>query len=444
MKRALLALVVACGPRHVAPQVDWSQPPQVVAERPMLPVVVDRQIAGLRVVVIENHRLPLVTLAAVSTSAGGRAGWKSPGVATLTTELVAASVRDFVPERSVATEYAALELTVRTEDLEAAADQLVEALRKPKLDDKTLAVVREPAIDSARMHDDSTRSIAGRVLDRIVFGGHPYEVPAEGVHDAIARLTTDDVRTFWQAGWAPGTVTLVIVGDIDAARVAHIAQRFASLAGTPQNPERPPLPAYTAKLGVVDFPGATKSVVLVGRRSERAGEQQLAGDVANLLLGGGPDSRLDLVLHDKLRVTLGAGSSYWRGRLAGSWSIAASFPVDRTAEGLRATLDEIKRARDELPTAADVARAKATLLRALAASVETNLGATRVLERMIGQGLPSDWYATYIRRLDAITPEDVHRAAGSWDDLSIVIVGDWQKLRGELTSFGLPVTMYEP
>jgi predicted Zn-dependent peptidase len=62
---------------------------------------------------------------------------------------------------------------------------------------------------------------------------------------------------------------------------------------------------------------------------------------------------------------------------------------------------------------------------------------------MVGQGLTADWYATYARRLEAVTPAEVQSAAGKWTDLSIVVVGDWQKLRGELTSFGLPVTSYD-
>ena len=92
-------------------------------------------------------------------------------------------------------------------------------------------------------------------------------------------------------------------------------------------------------------PDAATTVVLVGTPSDPGGAPgQLAGDLANLMLGGGPDARLDKTLHDKLKVTLGAGSSYWRGQLAGSWSVAASFPTERTTEGLRATLDEIAKA----------------------------------------------------------------------------------------------------
>lgn len=444
MKRALLALLVACGPRHVASPVDASRPPRVAVERATLPVIQERIASGLRVVVVENHRLPLVSLSVVSTSAGGRAAWKTPGLATVCIEGIAKSVTGFAVETSVATEYAALEVAASKDDVVMAAGELAQAIREPQFH-ATFGYAMQRAFDSQLAHRDAPRSMAGRVLDRVLFASHPYEVSAEGDGKSLQAVTLDSARAFAKVAYAPGTLTLVIVGDADERLVDAIAHEFASFAAAAPAPDLRAVTGYVPTLAVVDRPGAATSVVLVGGPSDAGGAPgQLAGDLANLMLGGGPNARLDQTLHDRLQVTLGAGSSYWRGRLAGSWSVAASFPTERTLEGLRATLDEIAKARQAPPTAADLARAKETLLRALASSFETSVGATRAIEHMIGQGLTADWYATYVRRLDAVTPDDVQRAASRWNDLSIVIVGDWQKLRGELTSFGLPVTTYEP
>ena len=340
--RALLALLVACGPRDMPPHVTLERTPHVTLEQPTLPTIVERRFDGLRVIIAENHRLPLVSLAvgrcprvvALAGSArhrdvdhGSRRHGRSPTSS----------------ETSVSTEYGAIELTARTEDIEAAAASTVEAIRNPRFDDKTLGTVREFALTDAASHDTSARTVAGRMLDRILFGRSSLRSAGGGHLSERQAGHSDDTHAFWQTAWAPGTLTLVIVGDVDSARVERIAHTFASLAGPAPKLDAPALPAYTAKLGVFDLPGATTSVVIVGRRSDPAGEHQLPGDVANLLLGGGPDARLDKVLHEQLKVTLGAGSSYWRGRLAGSWSVAASFPTERTVEGLRATLAEIER-----------------------------------------------------------------------------------------------------
>jgi zinc protease len=440
MKAALLVVLVACGAKAIPPTTP--APPHVNVERATLPPVSEREIEGVRVVVVENHRLPLVSLAVVSTAAGGRAAWKMPGLAAVCADSIAKSTREIVVDTTVATEYAALEVTTQTDDAVRIAGELATAIRKPLRAADVYEAIRR-AYQSHIASRTGPRSSAGRLLDRMLFAGHPYEVSAEGTPNTIENITPELVHAFWKTAYAPGTVTLVIVGDVDGKRVDAIAHEFASFAGPPPTPTAPPLAAYEPKLTVVDMPGATTSIVLVGTRSDPSGAPtQLAGDLANLMLGGGPDARLDKTLHDKLEVTLGAGSSYWRGRLAGSWSVAATFPTERTVEGLRATLDEIENAKRAPAT--DLAHAKDTLLRALATSFETTVGATRALERMVGQGLNADWYATYVRRLDAVTPADVQAAARKWTDLSIVIVGDWQKLRDPLSSFGLPVTMYEP
>lgn len=445
MRAALLVLIAACGARSAPATLrDPSRPPEVHIERATLPKVVEREVNGVRVVVVENHRLPLVSLSVVSTSAGGRAAWKTPGLATICADTIARSIREVTVETSVATEYAALEVTTQTSDAVRVAREFATALRKPLLAFEVLEAIRR-AYQTQLAHRTTPRAIAGRALDRVLFAGHPYEVSAEGTPKTIGEITPELVHAFWERAYAPGTLTLVIVGDADRATVDAIAGEFVDFAGNAPRAAEPPLPAYAPTLSVVDMPGATTSVVLIGTRSDRSGEPaQLAGDLANLMLGGGPNARLDKRLHDKLEVTLGAGSSFWRGRLAGSWSVAASFPTERTAEGLRATLDEIETMRTTPPTVEALARAKETLLRALATTFETSVGASRALERMIGQGLAAEWYATYVRRLDAVTPAEVQAAASEWSDLSIVIVGDWQKLRDPVSRFGLPVTMYEP
>jgi zinc protease len=385
-----------------------------------------------------------VSLAVVSTSAGGRAAWESPGLATVCVDAIAKSVAGVSVETSVATEYAALEVAVPSDEAARVAAELAKAIREPQFH-STFGGALQRAYNGQLAHRDAPRSIAGRVLDQVLFANHPYEVSAEGTGKTLQAITVDQTRAFWQTAYAPGTLTLVIAGDADAKRVDAIAHEFASFADEPPPPASPAVTGYFPKLGVVDMPGAATTVVLIGGPSDPGGApRQLAGDLANIVLGGGPESHLDNTLHARLGITLGAGSSYWRGRLAGSWSVAASFPTEHAIEGIRATLDEIAKAGRVELVPSDLARAKDIQLRAVAASFETSTGTIRAIERMIGQGLTADWYGSYVKRLDAVTAKDVQVAAGKWTDLSIVIVGDWQKLRGELTSFGLPVTMYAP
>jgi len=181
--------------------------------------------------------------------------------------------------------------------------------------------------------------------------------------------------------------------------------------------------------------------VLIGRRAAAAGDShQLVDDVANAIVGGGLGARLDHELHDKLGLTLGASASYWRGRWAGSWALATTFATDKTLAGIRAALQIVDGARTTI-TAEEVARAKMNLLAAAQQAFDTTASTARAFERLVAQGLPLDGFASFERRLAKITVADV-RAASTWQELSIVVVGDRAKLEPALGELGLPIVHY--
>jgi predicted Zn-dependent peptidase len=90
----------------------------------------------------------------------------------------------------------------------------------------------------------------------------------------------------------------------------------------------------------------------------------------------------------------------------------------------------------------ELTRARSNLIAAAERSFETNAGTARALERIIVQGLPTTWYATYAARLEAVTLAQV-TAAATWRDLAVVIVGDWGKLAPRLGELGLPIVQYD-
>ena len=83
-------------------------------------------------------------------------------------------------ETSVATEYAALEVAVPTDDAMRVAAELAKAIRAPQFDRTFDGAVPSAPTTANWCIDDAPRSIAGRVLDRMMFANHPYEVSAEG------------------------------------------------------------------------------------------------------------------------------------------------------------------------------------------------------------------------------------------------------------------------
>jgi zinc protease len=468
MKHVLVMIALAaCGPKQRvvardapvpwdASGVDWTMPPALDEPVPFSPAIEETALGnGVRIVVLRNARLPIVAVSAVIDGAGSRADRDSFGIAALTADMLdeGSGQRDSSAiqrelelagthhEIRIATDAATIQLVTR--DARAIMPLLADMIRRPRFEDASVTRVRQLRLAEVAQRRDRVRTIAAQIFDRVTFGAHPYGVPAEGVATTLATLTAADLRAFWQRTYVPSAVTLIFAGDITSAEVRRLAEAgFGDWKQAASPSPAPSLTAFAPQLAFVEAPGAAQSVVLIGGRAAAAGDaQQLAADVASSIVGGGIGARLDRKLHEQLALTVGASASFWRGRWAGSWALATTFATDKTLTGIRAALDVIEQARTSM-TDEELARAKADLVAAAQQSFETNAGTARALERIVAQGLPTNWYATYAARLDALTLEQV-QAAASWRDLAVVIVGDWVKLGTQVGELGLPIVQYD-
>jgi len=455
---ALVALIalVACGPRTprtgddrvpwARSGIDWTTPPAVTSPLPWTPPVLHEDVLanGIRIVVAENHRLPLVSLGLIHGAAGSREDGDAHGLASITLELLETRAEDYGIrfETAIATDHAAQHVSLHAGQLPRAFDQLALMVRRPTLDlDDDVLEKRDEQLSTRRTEN---RRIAAQVFDRVVFGEHPYAYPAEGLYGL--RLDEEAVRSFWRRAYRPDALTIVAAGDTTLATVRAEVERVFGDWKRPATaaPMPPPLPAYKAQLVVVDRAGWDEANVIVGGRAPGAGDgEQLAAAVANLIVGGGEDGRIDRELHGKLGWTVGASASFWRGTAGGSWGVAATFGVATAGKGIRALLALLETARTTVPTADELASARRDLLTGTRNGFETTTAAARALERLVVQRLPLDRFATLQARLDALTPNDL-RDVLPLRDLSIVVVGDWEKLEDELRTLGLPIQMHQP
>lgn len=449
---AVLVTITACSSRSTprptddgvpwaTSGVDWARPPAPLAVPRWQPPTISEVTlpSSVRVLVIENHRQPLVAVSVINTGAGGVAD--APGLASLTAD--AACVGTSV-EAVVAADYASHQLVVQTAQLDGAIRELGHVLRTPKLGDADIVRLRDARLRVVTAHRDSSRTVAAQVFDRVVFGPHAYGAPAEGMPETVGAITPEQVRAFYKRAYQPSSTTVVIAGDVTAESVKPLLDATFGdwKTTTPAAPSAPALPAYAPQLAYVDKPGATEVVVIVGGRAAAA-PGPIAADLANALLGGGTDGTLDRVLHGEKAYTYGVSSSFWRGAQTGSWAVTATFRNEVAADALRTTLSLVEAARTQAPTAAALAEARADYQRAVARSFETVAGSARALQRLVVQRRPATWFATLDAQLAAVTPADLPTAvADAWKDLSVVVVGDWTKVGDALRSAGLPVVAY--
>ncbi len=443
--------------------IDWSKPPAGWEDTAFAPPTPVRFVlpSGLTVYLIENHRLPLVSVRMLHGAAGSRHDGARAGLAALTADLLdeGAGTRSAteLPEElerlgaslaiSAGTDGTVLALDSLAETLDPALALVADVVLRPRFSAADFARVKAERIADLELRVDSPRAIAALVFERVVFGPHSYANPGSGWVDTVKALTLADVKSFWKGGFGPGATTIIVTGDVTrAALEPTLAKLFGGWKRKLTPPPRPQPPAASKPvLAVVDMPGRPQTVVTIGRLGPDVGDPaRAAHDVGNAALGGSFASRLNTRLREELGYTYGIFSTFYRGQWAGAWSTSSSIRTDVTGAAIREAL-AIIRATAAAPLPADeLTKTKALLTRSLPQEFETNASIAAAFATVILEQRPLIYWRERIAALDAVTgPAAQAAAARLWTDLSIVVVGDWSAIGKDLEALGLPIVRYD-
>lgn len=442
--------------------IDWTKPPPSWAETPFVPPTAEKFALanGITVYVIENHRLPLVSVRFIHHAAGSRNDGAQPGIASLTADLLdegagARSALELTEElerlgaslsTGAGTDSAMTTIDGLVETLDGALAIAADVVLRPRFTDADFARVKTEQLDELALRVDRPRAIAGVVFDRVAFGSHPYGTPGSGWIDSVTKLDVAAVKAFWKASYGPTETSIVVAGDVTRAELEPALARHFGAWKNRITPGKPTKPASVTPptLAVVDMPGRPQTVVTIGRLGPDSSDPTRAAlDVANTALGGSFASRLNARLREQLGYTYGIFSTFERGQWAGAWSASSSIRTDVTGAAVREALSIIAETVAAPLPADELDKAKALITRGLPAAFETNASTAGAFATLVTEGQPLTFWRDRIATIEAVTADAARAAsAGWWKDLSIVVVGDWSAIGKDLEALGLPITRY--
>lgn len=443
--------------------IDWTQPPPADAEvafAPPLPTEL-RLSNGARVLVIENHRLPLVSVRIAIESAGARSDGPLPGLAALTADLLdeGAGARTALelPEElerlgaslTVGAGADATEVTLDTlaSTLAPSLALTADVLMRPRLTADDFARIKAERLADLALRVDQPTAIARLVFNRVVYGRHPYAPPIEGEAATVGKIQAADVERFFRAHYGPAAATIVVVGDVTVADArGALEAALGRWKGKATRPRRPAAPVAAAPtLAFIDRPGAPQSVVAIGRLGPDAADPaQAADDIVNTALGGSFASRLNSALREEKGYTYGVGSTFIRNQWAGTWRVFSQIRTDVTVPAIKEALAIIAATAAAPLPPDELAKTKALIIRGLPQGFETNAGIASAYLGLALDGRPLTYYRDLPAALAAVTGEAGQRAAAAaWHDLTIVVVGDAAAIGADLATLGLPIVRYD-
>ena len=432
--RALLFLFAAL--TLAAQPVDRSKPPVTPAVRAWkAPPVYETALPnGMTVVLVEDNRLPLVTMRLAFPCGNRRDPKNLPGVASAVADLLTHGT----PERlysqinetverigaSVNATSGADQIVVAgsviAENLPALLDVVSDVARNAEFPDLEVSLYRQNRGRSLARQRAQPANAANEAVRLALFGDHPYSHLGPTAA-SLGRIDRQALLAYRDTWIVPNNAFLILVGRLPARAPALklIADRFGSWPRRPL-PETadPAPPAPKRRLILIDRPGSMQAEIHTGRIAA----MQRDADY------------FPMVVANEVVRAESAGFDE-----AGVVGLVSQARNDTAGDTLHAMTDRLGRIAKEPPAPQELADAKSRAIGSFLMQIEPQDGLADGLVMLRVLHLPADFIETYTARIEAVEPGQVQQAArkylASGDD-AIVVVGDAAKLQPQLRTIG--------
>lgn len=272
---------------------------------------------------------------------------------------------------------------------------------------------------------------------------HPYAYLELGTPEAVAATTRDDLVSFWKKTFVPGNAALVVAGPMDEAALRPVVEKAfgAWPAGTFALPALPAPQSSTARVVVVDTPGAPQTQLVVATiGAERSAPMYPSLTVMNTALGGLFSSRINLNLREEHGYTYGARSQFVFRKSAGPFLVLSGVRTDVTAPAVGEVMNELRRITEGRLTPAELTLAKDSIVRSMPSDFQTGASTVGSLSNLFVYGLGLDYYAKLPQQIAAVTIESAQAAARQYLDpknMVVVAVGDRAKIETGLRDLNI-------
>lgn len=449
-------------PRTAAVTIDPAVPVAVSLSGVSFPPVHRLRLKnGLRVLILEDHRLPRVTMRLIVPA--GQVYAPAPAVAELTNAMLnegttnhtEEQIADALEQRGATfagrwnQEDASLQVTglsEHTNDLLGLLSDMAMHANFPadKLEmKKRLQIADDMAFQGAGYVSNSVAAF-------LLYGATPYgHLPMTDAE--VNRVQTSDLVDFYQTHYCPNQAILAVSGDVDTKSLEKLVE--SNLGTWPAAADVAP-PSFSA---VADTPG-TPPVSLIDWPKDKQAYITLQcltvsyGDpdyfpllVANRILGGVGTSRLGEDLREDRGFTYGASSSFYApAHWPGIWYASADVPTEQVGTAIEDIRTQMNRLRSEPVDTEELKRTKNGLIGDYERSLETPDYPLSMAAGIEMANLPENLYESRISRVAAVTSTDIQRVAAKYfapNRVHIVVVGTPELLNSTLSAFG-PVQHY--
>lgn len=401
----------------------------------------------LKLLVFEDHTIPVVTLQLIVSAGSWRDPQGTKGVANLTAKSILLGTKrfsfdeinarlDFIGanlDADCSKDFATIGMQVLRKDLAAGIDLFEEVVLYPIFPAADVAGQKDDIIGFIRQKEDDPFEVANREFDKALYMNSPYANAVEGTEKSVAEITPEDLAKFYTSFYRPNDSVLVIGGDITVQEVKNLMVPGLLKWEAAKVPETPFKTEY-AKGSVkveIDKPVSQASIIIGCPGLERASEDYYAFDVMNQILGSGDlSSRLMEAIRIRKGLAYAVESDLGARKYAGSFRVIIQTKAASVKEAIELARKELERLRKEPVSEAELQGAKKFLIGNFPLKYDSSQqDFAKFLAQIEFYGLGSDYPDRYASLINAVTPDDILRVANKYlkPENVLVIVADLKK-----------------
>ncbi len=442
MKKIYLLFIAVISAVAVQAQVDRSKMPEP-GPAPEINLKEPQRFKlknGVNVMVVENHKLPRVSIQLAIDNPPILEG-KKAGVSSLTGSLMGKGSKNIPKDEfNEEIDFLGARMSFGSQGAYASSlskyfsrmmELMADAAINPNFTQEQFDKEKEKIVTALKTQEKDVAAIASRVQRALSYGkDHPYgEFTTEA---SINNVTLADTERFYRDYFVPANAYLIVIGDVEFKEVQKMAEEYF----TPWTKAVPPSFSFSkpsdvqyTQINFVDMPNAVQSEISVQNlvSLKMSDADYLPALVANQILGGGGEGRLFLNLREDKGYTYGSYSSIGNDKNSVSrFSATASVRNMVTDSSVVEMLKEIDRIATTPVTESELANTKAKYAGRFIMALEEPETIAGYALNIETESLPKDFYKTYLERLDKITIADVQNAAKKYFSSSnarVVVAG---------------------
>ena len=392
---------------------------------------------GLRLLVREDPRLPLVSINAVFRGGLLAETKENNGITKLFTRALLKGTKSRTAEQiaeqientggSISSDSGnnsfGVSVNVMQPDVAKGLEILADVLQNPVFPEREVNLEKQSLLAGIKAEDEQPTAVGRNLIREHLFGNHPYGLRNSGAAASVSALTSPQLQAFQKEFITAGNGVISVFGDVNAAEVKALVEKyFAALPAGKLAFANPPVPApVPVSAPVTANLDKQQGIVMLGFQSVPLNDPdraalELINEASNDL-----GSRFFNRIREKMGLAYFVGAAQFYGLAPGAFIFYLGTDPKKVEAVTKELRDEVSLLAKDGLTEQELQRARKKLLGAESIRNQSNeaLASICALDELMGTG-----YDSYTRRkaeLEKITLDDIRRVASKYFPASLSV-----------------------